>query len=162
MKEFYWALRDGKLSDEQVIDYFLNIDYELVEDFESGMGEKFMSVLLEYYFHLFDHIFNIISKNKKLLKIMMDEGSDEEHVFHHYLGKIDVFNIPLVLDILEKYWTREGKRMYHLLYSLEEYCEIRNTMQFYSEEGKLEELKKELRKRRVKKSEFDFGEFENF
>jgi len=35
-------------------------------------------------------------------------------------------------------------------------------MQFYAEEGKLEELEIELRKRKPKKTEFDFKEFLNY
>lgn len=130
MEKLYHSLKTGTTSDEDILEQFRTINISQVEEFEDGMNEKFMSILLEKYKHLFDDVFKIISEDSHSLKLLMDNASPEEHVFHWYLRYIDLNDVSLVLDIIEKYWTREEIRMYHLIYSLEEYQEIRNTMAY--------------------------------
>lgn len=160
MEELYHSLKDGISPDENILLQFQKLNIDDIKEFEDSMGEKIMAVLLEKYRHLFDRVFEYISSNEEMLKVLMDEGSPEEHVFNWYLRYIDFNNISLVLDTIEKYWTRNGIRMYHLIYSLEEYQECRNMMDWYSNNNRLQELRTELNKRNPSSEEFDFKEFE--
>ncbi len=163
MEKNYIKMIECNLTDKQVIKFFSNLVVTTtIKDFEYDSDQKFMAIVLDKYPHLFDNVFDIISKNKNLLAILMDEGDGVHHVFYSMIMTFDFDDIPLVLDMIDKYWTRNGVRMYHLIYSVTEYEEISCLMDWYYNKNKFDELRKELHKRKATSKEFDLKQFKQY
>lgn len=163
---YYMKLQNHQTSEDEIIDFFssdLNIE-QLVAT-QSSFGEQWLLYVIGdfdypgYGVALFDYVFDIIKTNDALLNVLMYEGDGREHMFNVLLRKVG-FHIDDVLDMIEKYWTRDGIRQYSLIYSVETYTEVRNLLYYYADENKLSELREKLLLRHVTEKEFDFNEFQ--